>query len=160
MPHITPLVINSLEDIHTHTLIHAHTHAHTHASKHTYTHTHTDVHTETIIRNHGQVHARAWFKKEIEFNVPMANWQSHYPILIMNLICQWDTFGTKLVIRDQPIMLLFYPLCYVAVLLKFTYYAQYYAQEHELLSDHYAFYMQFCMSSSLHIADILYRLFY
>ena len=29
-------------------------------------------------------------------------------------------------------MLLFYPLCYAAVLLKFTYYAQYYAQEQGL----------------------------
>ena len=38
--------------------------------------------------------------------------------------------------RDQPIMLLFYPLCYAAVLLKFTYYAQ----EQELWSDYYAIY--------------------
>ena len=50
--------------------------------------------------------------------------------------------------RDQPI---FYPLCYAAVLLKFTYYAQFYAQEQELLPDYYAFYMQFCMSNSLHL---------
>ena len=39
------------------------------------------------------------------------------------------------------------------MLLKFTYYAHYYAQEQELLSDYYAFYMQFCISSSLHVAD-------
>ena len=43
----------------------------------------------------------------------------------------------------------FYPLCYAAVLLKFTYYAQ----EQELLSDYYAFYMQFWMNNSLHVAD-------
>ena len=37
-------------------------------------------------------------------------------------------------------MLLFCPLCYAAVLLKFTYYAQYYAEEQEL-SDYYANYI-------------------
>ena len=31
-----------------------------------------------------------------------------------------------------------------------TYYAQYYAQEQELLSEYYAAYMQFGMSNSLH----------
>ena len=31
--------------------------------------------------------------------------------------------------RDWPIMLIFYLLCYAAVLIKFTYYAQNYAQE-------------------------------
>ena len=35
----------------------------------------------------------------------------------------------------------FYPLCYAAVLLKFTHCAEYYTQEEELLSDYYAFYM-------------------
>ena len=34
--------------------------------------------------------------------------------------------------RDRPIMLIFYLLCYAAVLIKFTYYAQNYAQEKEL----------------------------
>ena len=38
-------------------------------------------------------------------------------------------------------MLLFLPLYYAAVLLKFTYYAQHYAQEQELWSDHYAIYV-------------------
>ena len=52
-------------------------------------------------------------------------------------------------------MLLFYPLCYAAVLLKFTYYAQFNAQEQELLSDYYAFYMQSCTRYSLHVADNL-----
>ena len=64
--------------------------------------------------------------------------------------------------RDQPIMLLFLPimLCaYAVVLLKFTYHAQYYAQEQELLSDYYAFYMRFCIRNSLHVAENL-RLFY
>ena len=45
----------------------------------------------------------------------------------------------------------FYPLCYVAVLLEFTYYAQYYVQEEELLSDYYAIYMQFYMNNLLHV---------
>ena len=31
--------------------------------------------------------------------------------------------------RDRPIMLIFYLLCYAAVLIKFTYYAQNYVQE-------------------------------
>ena len=44
-------------------------------------------------------------------------------------------------------MLLFYLLCYVAVLLKFTYYAQYYVQEQKLLSDYYAV---ICIDTSLH----------
>ena len=35
------------------------------------------------------------------------------------------------------------------MLLKFTYYAQ----EQGLLSDYCAFYMQFCMRNSLHVAD-------
>ena len=52
---------------------------------------------------------------------------------------------TSLAIRDQPIMLLFYPLCYAAVLLKFTYYAQ----EQQFLSDYYAF----MYGSSLYVAD-------
>ena len=40
-------------------------------------------------------------------------------------------------------------LCYAAVLLKFTCYAQ----EQEFLLDYYAFYMQFRTSNSLQIAD-------
>ena len=49
----------------------------------------------------------------------------------------------------------FYPLCYAAVFLKFTYYPQYYAQEQELLSDYYAIHdhIQSCMNNSLHVAD-------
>ena len=53
-------------------------------------------------------------------------------------------------------MLLFLPLCYAAVLLKFTYYAQ----EQKLLSDYVASYVQSCMSNSLHVADNYIRLFY
>ena len=49
-----------------------------------------------------------------------------------------------------------YPLCYAAVLLKFTCYAQYYAQALESLSDYCAIYIQVCMNSSLHVADICY----
>ena len=55
------------------------------------------------------------------------------------------TLGTSL------LCFYFYPLCYATVLIKFTYYAQYYAQEQELLSDYYASYMQF--TETLHIAN-------
>ena len=39
------------------------------------------------------------------------------------------------------------------MLLKYTYYAHYYAEEQESLSDYYVFYMQYCMSNSLYVAD-------
>ena len=55
--------------------------------------------------------------------------------------------------KDQPIMLLFLPIMLCCSAHKITYYAQYYAQEQELLSDYYAFYMQFCMSNSVHVAN-------
>ena len=62
-----------------------------------------------------------------------------------------DPSCMKLMIsKDQPIGFYFYPLCYTAVLLKFIYYAQYYAQEQELLSD-YILHPQLCMKNSLHI---------
>ena len=48
-----------------------------------------------------------------------------------------------------------YLICYAAVLLIFTYYAQYYAQEQELWSDYYAIYIQVCMSNSLNVTDNL-----
>ena len=35
------------------------------------------------------------------------------------------------------------------MLLKFTYYAQYYAQEEELLSDYYVIHIQFCKENLL-----------
>ena len=50
--------------------------------------------------------------------------------------------------RGQDIMLYFYLLCYAAVLLTFTCYAQ----EQEL-SDHYGIYIQFCISNSLHVTE-------
>ena len=40
------------------------------------------------------------------------------------------------VIRDRPIMLIFYPLCYATVLKTLAYYAQYCAQEQELCTVH------------------------
>ena len=49
----------------------------------------------------------------------------------------------------------FYPLCDAAVLLKLTFYAQYYAQKQEFLSDY--FYIQFCMNNSQHVADNFYN---
>ena len=66
-----------------------------------------------------------------------------------------------IMVRDQPIMLLFLPInrpsCYVAVLLKFTYHAQYYDQEHaEAVVRLLCFYMQFSMSNSL-VADYFYK---
>ena len=39
------------------------------------------------------------------------------------------------------------------MLLKFTYYAQYYVQEQELLSGYYNINLPFCMNNSLHVAD-------
>ena len=50
--------------------------------------------------------------------------------------------------RDQPIMLLFLPIMLSCSALKIH------------LFDYYAFYTQFCMSNSLHVADNFYRLFY
>ena len=61
--------------------------------------------------------------------------------------------GTKLCVGSSLFCFCFYSLCYAAVLLKFICYAQYYAQEQELLWDYYAFYKQICMSSSLHVVD-------
>ena len=55
--------------------------------------------------------------------------------------------------RDQPIMLLFLPIMLCCSALKITYYAQYYAQEQELLSDYYAIYIQICMKNTLHVAN-------
>ena len=60
----------------------------------------------------------------------------------------------NMIIGTSLLCFYFYLLCYAAVFLKVTYYAQYYTQEHELLSDYYAFYMQFCMNNS---ADNFYR---
>ena len=53
--------------------------------------------------------------------------------------------------RTRLLCFYFYPLCYAAVLLKSTYYAQ--ECIWELWSDHHAFDMQFCMNNSLHVAD-------
>ena len=54
-------------------------------------------------------------------------------------------------------MLIFYLLCYVVVLINFTYYAQNYAQEKELCLVYFH-----CLYTNLHelIADSLERLFY
>ena len=58
-------------------------------------------------------------------------------------------------------MLIFYLLCYAAVLIKFTYYAQNYAQENKNCA--YSFIticIQICMNDPLLISDNLERLFY
>ena len=52
-------------------------------------------------------------------------------------------------ISDLPIMFLFLPICYAAVFLKFTYYAQ----EQELWSEYYAIYIQVCMNKLLLVVD-------
>ena len=57
------------------------------------------------------------------------------------------------VLRTNLLCFYFYLLCYAAVLLKFTYYAQYYAPEQDLLLGFYAIYMQFCISNSLHVTE-------
>ena len=59
--------------------------------------------------------------------------------------------------KDQSIMLLFLPIFYAKVLLKFTYYAQ--EQLQGLLSDYiiYAIHIQFCMNNSQHVADNFYK---
>ena len=59
----------------------------------------------------------------------------------------------SLILGTSLLCFYFYPLCYAAVLLKFTYHAQ----EQELLSDYYAIYMRSCMSSSLHVVDNFYK---
>ena len=43
----------------------------------------------------------------------------------------------------------FYPLCYTAVLLKFTYSAQYYAQEQEFWSDYYVSYVHYKFAQTI-----------
>ena len=59
-------------------------------------------------------------------------------------------------------MLIFYPLCYAAVLIKFTYYAQTYAQELRIVLSLFLLfsYKIIHMSKSLRIADNFERLFY
>ena len=69
-----------------------------------------------------------------------------YILCSINLLATWKpsvtllTYATQIQVcsymyvdiaihRDRPIMLIFYLLCYAAVLIKFTYYAQNYAQE-------------------------------
>ena len=44
-------------------------------------------------------------------------------------------------IRDRPIMLIFYLLCYAAVLKNLTYYAQYYAHVETVLSEYIHLYL-------------------
>ena len=62
-------------------------------------------------------------------------------------LCQHPWVGISL------LCFYFYILCYAAVLLNFTYYAQ----EQELLSDYYAIYIQVCMNNSLHVVDNFYK---
>ena len=55
--------------------------------------------------------------------------------------------------RDRPIMLIFYLLCYAAVLIKFTYYAQYYAKEEELYLSIITICIQIFMNKSQLIVE-------
>ena len=68
---------------------------------------------------------------------------------------------TYTIINTDRLLCLFYVLCYAAVLIKFTYYAQNYAQEQEmcLVCFHYL-YVQIFVNKSLLIIDNLERLFY
>ena len=63
-------------------------------------------------------------------------------------------------VLTYTVCIFFHPLCYAAVLIKFTYYAQNYAQEYELCLVIITIYLQICMNKSLLIADNLERLFY
>ena len=63
--------------------------------------------------------------------------------------CACSKVGTSL------LCFYFHLLCYAAVLLKFTYYTQYYAQEQGLWSEYYAICIQVCINNSLHIANNL-----
>ena len=70
-------------------------------------------------------------------------------LVILFIVNDYQRVGTSL------LCFYFYPLCYAVVLLKFTYYAQYYAQEQEILPGYCAINIQFCMNSSLYVADNL-----
>ena len=57
--------------------------------------------------------------------------------LVVHCISDTDSEAETLhVARDRPIMPIFYLLCYAAVLIKFTYYAQNYAQQYSNLHEY------------------------
>ena len=70
-------------------------------------------------------------------------------VLILVIVLAHSVLGTSL------LCFYFYSLCYAAVLLKFACYAQYHAQEQELLSNYVAIDLQFCMTNLLNVADNL-----
>ena len=74
----------------------------------------------------------------------------------MNCICSCGIYNMYDV-RTNLLCFYFYPLCYAAVLLKFTYYAQYYAQEQGLSSDYICYLYTICMNNSLHVANNFYK---
>ena len=63
------------------------------------------------------------------------------------------TMGQCPTTRDQPIIHLSLIIMLCCSVLKFTYYAQYHAQEQELWSNYYAIYIQVCMNNLLHVAN-------
>ena len=60
------------------------------------------------------------------------------------------SFHMMLCSRDRPVILFFYLLCYAAVLIKFAYYVQYYAQKKNYAQSIITFYIQIYMNKSLH----------
>ena len=74
---------------------------------------------------------------------------SFYILWVLTLLTSIYTY-----IRDQSSVPLLLPIMLCCSALKiYLYYTQCYAQKQEFLSDYYAVYVQFCMSSSLHVAD-------
>ena len=53
-----------------------------------------------------------------------------------NYYCIASQLATCIIVRDRPIMLIFYLLYFAAVLIKFAYYAQNYAQEERIVLGH------------------------
>ena len=130
--------------VHTHAHTHAHTHTrmHTHVQAHTYTYTNTctHAHTHTCICSvsmlavftvtmclyeyrmcfYGSCHK---FQKCRKVSLCVFSCTVHDILLIMkwSLDCQFLSRSYKSWIRDRPIVLIFYLLCYAAVLIKFTY---------------------------------------
>ena len=81
----------------------------------------------------------------ILLNAPQLTNDTHTCMLLLIMMRDSNLAGSiSGMVWDWPIMLIFYPLCYAAVLKILAYYAQYYAQEQELCSAHYTNYIQVC----------------
>ena len=60
---------------------------------------------------------------------------NNYACTICTVVLHYKTLGACL-LRTSLLCFHFYRLCYAAVLLNFTYYTQYYAEEQGLMSDY------------------------